>query len=110
MGAEKAMLDPSLLYKRAPKDRSRAKSEGPHGGMVNGHSPSAVPTSPTSPGIPEDGLVSGSGQARVKKKSLANMFLPANNEDAVLVLRKVSAQVSRKSSFDSGIGLQEEEG
>ena len=89
---------------------SRAKSEGPHGGMVNGHSPSAVPTSPTSPGIPEDGLGSGSGQARVKKKSLANMFLPANNEDAVLVLRKVSAQVSRKSSFDSGIGLQEEEG
>ena len=37
------------------------------------------------------------------------MFLPANNEDAVLVLRKVSREVSRKSSFDSGIGLQEED-
>lgn len=37
------------------------------------------------------------------------MFLPVNNEDAVLVLRKVSKEMSRKSSFDSGIGLQDED-
>ena len=37
------------------------------------------------------------------------MFLPTNNEDAVLVLRKVSREMSRKSSFDSGIGLQEDD-
>ena len=65
---------------------------GPHQGLVNGHGDSDT-----------------EGGGRVKKKSLANMFLPANNQDAVLVLKKVNAQVSRKSSFDSGIGLQEDD-
>ena len=37
------------------------------------------------------------------------MFLPANNEDAILVLKKVSKEMSRKSSFDSGIGLQDDD-
>ena len=37
------------------------------------------------------------------------MFLPTNNEDAILVLKKVSVQISRKSSMDSGIGLQDDD-
>ena len=37
------------------------------------------------------------------------MFLPPNNDEAVLVIRKISRDMSRKSSFDSGIGLQEED-
>eukprot|EP00092_Neocalanus_flemingeri_P008170 GFUD01008810.1.p1 GENE.GFUD01008810.1~~GFUD01008810.1.p1 ORF type:complete len:981 (+),score=281.44 GFUD01008810.1:365-2944(+) len=37
------------------------------------------------------------------------MFLPLNNEDPVLVIKKISMDASRKSSFDSGIGLQEED-
>ena len=44
--------------------------------MVNGFSANSVPQTPTN-----------DGTTRVKKKSLANMFLPQNNEDAVLVLR-----------------------
>ena len=66
---------------------------GPHQGLVNGHGDSDT-----------------EGGGRVKKKSLANMFLPANNQDAVLVLKKVNRDVSRKSSFDSGIGLQDDDG
>merc|ERR1711973_708443 len=97
--AERPMCDPSLLYKRSTSGRDKsAKSEGPPGGMVNGFSANSVPQTPTN-----------DGTTRVKKKSLANMFLPQNNEDAVLVLRKVSREMSRKSSFDSGIGLQEED-
>ena len=68
---------------------------GPHQGLVNGHGDSDT-----------EGGAAGAG--RVKKKSIANMFLPANNQDAVLVLKKVR-DLSRKSSFDSGIGLQEED-
>ena len=67
---------------------------GPHQGLLNGH------------GDQSETEVAG----RVKKKSLANMFLPANNQDAVLVLKKVNRDVSRKSSFDSGIGLQDDDG
>ena len=82
---------------------SRAKSEGPlvHA-QLNGHSPSDAPSTPTSPGVPPEA-------PRAKKKSLANMFLPTNNEDAILVLKKVSVQISRKSSMDSGIGLQDDD-
>ena len=67
----------------------RAKSEGPLSRLPNG--------------------TGGAAEPRAKKKSLANMFLPQNNEDAVMVLKKISRDVSRKSSFDSGIGLQEED-
>ena len=82
---------------------SRAKSEGPlmHA-QLNGNSPSDAPSTPTSPGVPTE-------VPRAKKKSLANMFLPSNNEDAILVLKKVSVQISRKSSMDSGIGLQDDD-
>ena len=70
--------------------------------QLNGNSPSDAPSTPTSPGVPTE-------VPRAKKKSLANMFLPSNNEDAILVLKKVSVQISRKSSMDSGIGLQDDD-
>jgi len=88
--ADKPMYDPSLLYQRG-KDRTRAKSEGPHGSFN---------------GQPERDLPK---PVRTQKKSVAKMFLPPNNEEPVLVIRKISRDVSRKSSFDSGIGLQEED-
>merc|ERR1712106_362303 len=90
--ADKPMYDPSLLYQRG-KDRTRAKSEGPHGAL-NGLQESDTPERKP---------------VRVQKKSVATMFLPENNEEPVLVIRKISRDVSRKSSFDSGIGLQEED-
>merc|ERR1711892_1301844 len=90
--ADKPMYDPSLLYQRG-KDRTRAKSEGPHGAL-NGLQESDAPERKP---------------VRVQKKSVATMFLPENNEEPVLVIRKISRDVSRKSSFDSGIGLQEED-
>jgi len=91
--ADKPMYDPSLLYQRGGKDRSRAKSEGPHGALN---------------GQPESNIAERK-PSRVQKKSVATMFLPQNNEDPVLVIKKISRDVSRKSSFDSGIGLQEED-
>jgi len=90
--ADKPMYDPSLLYQRG-KERTRAKSEGPHG-VVNGRQ--ATDASERKP-------------SRVHKKSVATMFLPPNNEEPVLVIRKISRDLSRKSSFDSGIGLQEDD-
>ena len=74
---------------------SRAKSEGPlvHA-QLNGHSPSDASSTPTSPGVPTEA-------PRAKKKSLANMFLPTNNEDAILVLKKVSRVCSMQAKKKS---------
>ena len=62
--------------------------------MVNGFSANSVPQTPTN-----------DGTTRVKKKSLANMFLPQNNEDAVLVLRN---RVATKIFEDFGEALCKE--
>ena len=62
--------------------------------MVNGFSANSVPQTPTN-----------DGTTRVKKKSLANMFLPQNNEDAVLVLRN---RVATKIFEDFGEALFKE--
>jgi len=91
--ADKPMYDPSLLYQRGGKEILRAKSEGPHGAFN---------------GEPETKILERK-PSKVPKKSVANMFLPPNNEDPVLVIKKISRDMSRKSSFDSGIGLQEED-
>lgn len=88
--ADKPMYDPSLLYQRG-NDRMRAKSEGPHGACN---------------GLPEK---EAAEKKASRKKSVAKMFLPPNNEDPVLVIKKISRDMSRKSSFDSGIGLQEDD-
>ena len=37
------------------------------------------------------------------------MFLPPNNEEPVMVIKKHSKDMSRKSSFDSGVGLEGDE-
>ena len=69
---------------------TRSKSEGPTAApvIVNGNATEAP---------------------RQKKISVANMFLPPNNEEPVMVIKKHSKDMSRKSSFDSGVGLEGDE-
>ena len=76
--------------------QARAKSEGPL-------------AAPITNGNGEVSQESSRKNSREKKKSVYNMFLPSNNEEPVMVLKKHSKDMSRKSSFDSGVGLEGDE-